>query len=110
LPIRTDRLNATGDIIEMIHSGINNCDCAIAVVTDLRPNVMYELGLAHAFQKPVLLLMKKNEEKKSLPFDIDNHSAIFYDRMDDELVDKISHTIQNVRETYLPGRFFAFRE
>jgi len=109
LPIRTDKLNNTGDIIDMIHNGIHNCDCAIAVITELRPNVMYELGLAHAFKKPVVILMEKNQEKqKSIPFDIDNHAVIRYTDINEKLIEDISATIQNVREAYVPGRYLTF--
>ena len=111
LPIRTDQLNNTGDIMEMIHHGIYNCDCAIAVITELRPNVMYELGLAHAFKKPVLILMEEKQEKgKPIPFDIDNHAVIKYADINEKLTEQIFATIQNVRETYLPGRYLTFRD
>ena len=106
LPIRTDRVNATGDIIDMIHRGIVNCDCAIAVLTAVRPNVMYELGMAHAFNKPVILLCKKDHEK--LPFDIGTHNVIFYSKEDALLVEEIKETIFRVRKTYLPGKYLSF--
>ena len=106
LPIRTDHENATGDIINMIHRGIVNCDCAIAVLTDVRPNVMYELGMAHAFNKPVILLCRKGDKK--LPFDIDTHSVIFYSQEDASLGEKIKETMFRVRKTYMPGKYLSF--
>jgi predicted Rossmann-fold nucleotide-binding protein len=108
LPVRTDRLNATGDIIEMIHKGLATCDCAVAILTELRPNVMYELGRAHAFQKPVLILMES--KTTPLPFDVDKHSVIFYKDVDEQLKEKIKTTLQQVRNTYLPGRYLRFSQ
>jgi predicted Rossmann-fold nucleotide-binding protein len=79
-PWRTDRTVTTGDVIEAIHDGINHCHFVIADTTGDRPNVMYELGLAHAARKPVLLLRKTNPDGSlpPLPFDFQSHSILKY--------------------------------
>lgn len=107
LPIRTDYLHRTGDIIEMIYRGIRNCDCAIVVIDGYRPNVMYELGLAHAYEKPTLLLHSQNEK---LPFDIDNQNVIAYSNNDPGLQDKIVMRLEVARNTFSRGRMMAFTE
>ncbi len=108
-PIRTDRLNLPGDIIEMIYAGIRNCDCAIAVLTEFRPNVMYELGLTHAYDKPTLILVKKGDEG-SLPFDIDNQNVIPYTDNYECLKKAIKMGLDAAQKTFVAGRLLAFNQ
>lgn len=85
-PWRTDRSVATGDVVEAIRDGINHCYFVIADTSDDRPNVMYELGFAHATDKPVILLRRlmPNGTMPQVPFDFHTHSIIHYtDNMDD---------------------------
>ena len=42
------------NILRDIISGINNSDLVVADLTGNNPNVLYELGLAHALEKPVI--------------------------------------------------------
>ena len=60
-----------GDIVVPI----NDCDIAIIDLTGLNPNVMYELGLAHALDTPVIMITQDLEE---LPFDIRSYRALEY--------------------------------
>jgi len=77
---RTDRSVAAGDVVEAIRDGVNHCYFAIADTTDDRPNVMYELGLAHAMGKPVILLRRLNPDGSMppLPFDFQTQSIVTY--------------------------------
>ena len=84
---RTDRSVAAGDVVEAIRDGVNHCYFAIADTTDDRPNVMYELGLAHALNKPVILLRRMNPDG-SLPvppFDFQTQMILGYDDDLDDL-------------------------
>jgi hypothetical protein len=51
-------LSAPEDAGEAIRFGIGQADFVIAVVGDQNPNVFFELGVAAAFQKRILLLTK----------------------------------------------------
>lgn len=53
----------------------------IAEISTLNPNVMYEVGMAHAFNKDVILLAKENLNK--IPFDIDKFRIYKYSDEDD---------------------------
>lgn len=75
---RADRVKHVGIITDKIVEGILNSKIIIAVITDANPNVMYELGLAHSFRKPTIMLISKNEGQK-IPFDIGAQEAIFYE-------------------------------
>jgi hypothetical protein len=50
-----DEIFATGKVIDQILSGIKAAKVLVAELTGRNPNVFYELGLAHALNKPVVL-------------------------------------------------------
>ena len=60
------------DIIEMIEKS----DLIIADLTSSNPNVYYELGIAHAFGKPVIHLVQSPVE--DVPFDLRSYRLITY--------------------------------
>jgi hypothetical protein len=92
-PVRTDKSIATGNLVEAIRFGIQHCYFAIADITGGGANVMYEVGMAHAQAKQVILLQRKGEEEKTrLPFDLLTESVIFY--APDEL-NKLKAEIEN---------------
>jgi len=78
--IRTDRLQLTGNAMDILRQSITSCEAAVVVVTGSNPNVMYELGLVHAHGKPALLLCKLDSRGKAptLPFDILHENVVWY--------------------------------
>jgi len=72
---RVDEMEFVGGVLDKIYSSIKNARLIIAEVTTKNPNVMYELGYAHAINKPVILLTK---DITSAPFDIRGHNHIVY--------------------------------
>jgi predicted Rossmann-fold nucleotide-binding protein len=78
-PVRTDRDIATGNLVEAIRYGIQHCYFAVADTTGDRANVMYELGMAHAQAKQVILLRRSGlKDIDRTPFDLLTESVIFY--------------------------------
>ena len=79
-PVRTDMLLPAGNIITAIREGIRQSYFVIVDTTGDRPNVMYELGLAHADDKPVVLLRQLDADGKlpTPPFDFLTESIIGY--------------------------------
>lgn len=65
-----------GSINNQVIIEIYNADLVIANLTDLNPNVMYELAIRHSLKKPVIMIMEKGNGK--LPFDVINERTIFY--------------------------------
>ncbi len=59
-------------VIEMLARS----EYCVADLTDLSPNVLYELGYAHALTKPVLLIC---QDEKRLPFDLGHHHLVRYE-------------------------------
>jgi hypothetical protein len=75
--LRGDDVFRPGVILQDILRSIIESDVIIADITPTNANVFYELGYAHALQKPAILLANRQVEK--LPFDISGYRVIFYD-------------------------------
>lgn len=78
-PVRLDRLRAPGDVTRQIEDGIAAADYVIAVLFGLKPNVLYELGLAHGLQKPAILLRRRGKGTAKVPFDLATQQWVDYD-------------------------------
>ena len=73
---RSDHLNEPGRISEQMFSRILNDDLCIAVLTGNNPNCFYELAIAQAAGRPVIILQQKGE---TLPFDVADLRCVNYD-------------------------------
>ncbi|MGA7218423.1 MAG: hypothetical protein WBX38_08920 [Candidatus Sulfotelmatobacter sp.] len=73
---RIDEVAGPGIIFEDIKRHISEAKIVIAEITAPNQNVFYELGYAHALNKPTILLAQRGKE---LPFDIRSYRVIFYD-------------------------------
>ncbi len=67
-----------GLVLQDILAGLNESEVLIAEITPPNQNVFYELGYAHARNKPTILLAERNQ-RGDLPFDIRGYRVIFYD-------------------------------
>lgn len=76
---RADEISSPGSITSQIIARLMDADLVVADLTGHNPNVMYELGLRHAFGKPALHLAATAER---LPFDITNFRTILFDYRD----------------------------
>lgn len=75
-PMRADELFSTGTVIEQIWEQIQKSKILLADLTGKNANVFYELGLAHAAQKPVVFTSASLDD---VPFDLRHLRVIIYD-------------------------------
>ena len=75
---RVDREDFTGDVVDQTHELIRNSRAVIADLSESKPNVLYELGFAHALRKPVATICSTPLER--LPFNVRNWNVIEYER------------------------------
>ena len=80
--IRSDEVPDPGVINNQIFTLIRRAKLIIAETTSRNPNVFYEVGMAHAFNKDVFIFNSSKKNKK-LPFDIITNRAVFYDDYED---------------------------
>ncbi len=100
-PIRADAdIFGTGKIMDQVWRGINDAKILVAILTDRNPNVFYELGLAHALRKPVVLV---SSNEGDVPFDLHHIRVIYYDVNDPfwgtKLIEKVAENIVSALQT-----------
>ncbi|MDX1965974.1 MAG: hypothetical protein SFV23_02275 [Planctomycetaceae bacterium] len=76
--VRVDEIRGPGNILEDIRRQIAAAHVVVAEISSPNPNVFYEVGYAHALNKPVILLARRSEDRV-LPFDLRPYRVIFYD-------------------------------
>jgi hypothetical protein len=97
--IRADEICGTGPIIEDIFTHIDLASVVVCEVTGKNPNVNYELGIAHALEKPAIIITRTMDD---VPFDYKHLRTIQYDTnlvgWERKLKEQIYQTILSVRE------------
>ncbi|UOK42405.1 MULTISPECIES: nucleoside 2-deoxyribosyltransferase [Flavobacterium] len=74
--IRGDEIYSKQRIMDDIWQSIKSCRFVIAELTGKNPNVLYEVGLAHAIGKPVIILTRNSDD---VPFDLKDLRYLYYD-------------------------------
>lgn len=96
--VRADFITKTGSINKSVIQHIYNADLVIADLTDLNPNVFYELGVRHALRNGTILVALDGTK---LPFDVGDLRSVFYkDRVgaEKEAVPEIQRLIRALSE------------
>ncbi|MFX1521744.1 MAG: hypothetical protein ACFFCD_17705 [Promethearchaeota archaeon] len=98
--IRADsEIFGAGKVMDQIWSGINAAKILVAELTTKNPNVFYELGIAHALRKPVVLV---SSNEGDVPFDLHHIRVIYYDVNDpfwgEKLMEKVAENILSAIE------------
>ena len=74
--MRADTYSTDESIMEDIYQAIKTADLLVCDVTGRNPNVMYELGYAHALRRPTILIVKRPD---FIPFSIRSKRNLVYD-------------------------------
>jgi hypothetical protein len=74
--IRGDDIFGSNVVMDDISTAIAEADVLVADLTGRNPNVFYEVGIAHALNKPVLLLAQSLED---VPFDLRHRRVLLYE-------------------------------
>lgn len=88
--VRADELFSTGSVIEQIWEQISRAKVLLADLTGKNANVFYELGLAHAANKPVVFTTGQLED---VPFDLRHLRVAVYDIRDPAWGEKLKATL-----------------
>jgi hypothetical protein len=98
--IRCDKIEASGSLHEMMISNIFDAKVAVVDITNLNPNVFYELGVRHALADRVTVIIRR--EGTQIPFNIHGMNAIEYEPTRpasvDNAIKKITSFIKNGME------------
>ncbi|MGD9790125.1 MAG: hypothetical protein AB7Q00_02300 [Phycisphaerales bacterium] len=87
---RVDQQIYTEGVHDRICSQIQSAALIVADVTERNPNVMYEVGYAHALDKTVVLLAQDAED---IPFDLRHYPHTIYSQSHD-LRDRLSNKVR----------------
>lgn len=99
---RADEIISAGESIgEKIKSLISKSDLIITDVSGNNANVMYELGFAHAINKPVILLASKVEE---LRIDVSNYKIILFNDSEESMTKLSSSLRESIEEVRKEAR------
>lgn len=93
---RIDENNICDAIINKIFSAIQECPMAICDLSNRNPNVLYELGLRQAYDKPVVLIQ---DDKTDKIFDVSGISTVFY--KSSRQYEDVLEARENIKKTIL---------
>lgn len=99
-PYRVDEDKISNPIINKIFDAVQNCPMALCDLSNRNPNVLYELGLRQAYDKPVVLVQ---DEKTPRIFDVSGINTIQYssERLYENVIEaweKITDAIISTKE------------
>src|SRR5258708_1092878 len=72
---RGNDLFGSNVVMDDIHQNIESAALVIADLTGRNPNVFYEIGIAHALKKEVLMLAQSEDD---VPFDLRHRRILLY--------------------------------
>jgi hypothetical protein len=105
-PIRADKIHAAGDITAQVLRLISTAPLAVADLSGLNPNVMYELAVRHATGKPIAQIAATGTK---LPFDVGMLRTIFFDVRDPDNLSRARGELQEQLSSFAkaPNRNWA---
>lgn len=97
---RADDIMGPGVFMQDIANRMKDASVIVAELTGRNPNVFYELGLAHAWGKPVIMLTQKKED---IPSDLLALKWISYSTISPTWAEKLTNDIVNALNAVKKG-------
>ena len=94
--VRADEIAEPGLITSQIMQHVIEDDLVISDLTDLNPNVLYELAVRHAILKPFVQIITNGQ---AIPFDVSGNRTVFFDLKDPDSVAEARAEITRQVET-----------
>ena len=94
--LRVDQLEGVYNINQKIIEHIFTSHVIIADLTDWRPNVFYEMGVAHAIDNKTIMIIQK---KDKVPFDVHSYRCIEYEQTEAGLT-KLLNSLANLLKSF----------
>lgn len=95
-PFRVDEDKISDSIINKIFHAVQNCPMAICDLSNRNPNVLYELGIRQAYDKPVVLVQDERTERI---FDVSGINTVGYNS--DRLFEHVIEARENITEAII---------
>lgn len=97
-PFRVDTNKISDSIIEKIFDGVSNFPMAVCDLSSRNPNVLYELGLRHAYNMPVVLIQ---DDITDTIFDVGGINTIMYKsgRLYEDVIEAVQRLTDAIMET-----------
>lgn len=95
-PYRVDENKMCDSIMKKIFDAIYNCPMALCDLSNRNPNVLYELGLRQAYDKPVVLVQ---DDKTERIFDISGINTVSY--KSNRLYENILEAREKIKEAII---------
>ena len=95
-PYRVDEDALSSSIIQKIYDGLSKAKMAICDLSSANPNVLYELGIRHSFDLPVVLV---KDERTDFIFDISPINTIVYHS--DRVYENVISARDNIKEAIM---------
>src|SRR4029453_6861595 len=106
--VRGDEIYSEQSIVQDIWKSVRRARVIVAELSGRNPNVMYEVGLAHALGKPIILLTRNQED---VPFDLKSLRYIYYDTENPDwgpdLKDNLTGALEKVLESAMLASHLA---
>jgi hypothetical protein len=96
---RADDIEHNEDAMRVVKDRIQEADAIVADISDRNPNVFYEVGYAHACNRPVILICRKGAK---VPFDLQSYNYIQYKtirELEQQLHDRLKATLGEFKRT-----------
>jgi hypothetical protein len=100
---RADEIDEAGMITSQVLRAVQESHLVVADLTETNPNVLYELAVRHAIEKPVIHLIEPRLSK--IPFDIAGFRTIEFDLTDPDSIEAAVDKLRKFAEQAELGKW-----